>query len=399
VIELSPIAPRWKLATLFFVNAAAIGMWNVPFGNVLRVHGLESIIGYAYACSGVAAFISPLAVGALADQAIPPARLVRWLSVLAATFLTLAFLAIERGWGAWAVLAFIQAQSICALPVFGLSTSLVLSALTDPERQFGPLRAWATFGWMVAGWIVSFVLRADTSTLSGFAAAGAWVLTAAFTFLLPDTAPLERKDKRTWSDILGFAALELFRSKDHRVVFLAAALFNIPMAAFYPFTPIQLTELGVKHATGAMSLGQVSELLCMLALGWLLARWRLKWIFLAGMGAGIVRFAVCALDTRGWVLTGVSLHGFAYTLYFITAQIYLERRVDPRLRARAQALLVLMISGFGNLIGYLSTGWWRQACLHQGHTQWPAFWTGITAAVTVVFLWFAFSYRGQKAGT
>src|SRR5215208_7087723 len=107
-------------------------MFNVPFGNVLRTHGLESLIGYAYACSGVAAFISPLAVGALADQAVPPARLVRWLSVLAATFLALAFLAIERGWGAGTVLALIQAQSICALPIFGLSTSLVMAALTDP---------------------------------------------------------------------------------------------------------------------------------------------------------------------------------------------------------------------------------------------------------------------------
>jgi nucleoside transporter len=399
VIEASPSTPRWKLATLFFINAAAIGMWNVPFGNVLKAHGLESIIGYAYACSGVAAFISPLAVGALADQAIPPAKLVRWLSVMTATFLALAFTAIEHGWGAWTVLACIQAQSICAAPIFGLSTSLIMSALTDPERQFGPLRAWATFGWMAAGWVVSFALRADTSTLAGYAAAATWLLTATFTFMLPETAPLERKDRRTWSDILGFAALELFRNKDHRVVFLAASLFNIPMAAFYPFTPIQLTELGVKHATAAMTLGQVSELFCMFALGWLLARWRLKWIFLTGIGAGIVRFAVCAFDTRGWVLTGISLHGFAYTLYFITAQIYLEQRVDPRLRARAQALLVLMVSGFGNLIGYLSTGWWRQACTDVGQTRWPVFWLGISSAAAAVFFWFVVSYRGKKGGT
>ena len=171
-------------------------MWNVPFGNVLRTHGLENIIGYAYACSGVAAFISPLAVGALADQAIPPTRLVRWLSVMAAMFLALAFMAIEHGWGPWAVLALIQGHAICALPIFGLSTSLVLSALTDPERQFGPLRAWATIGWMVAGWVISFVLGADTSTISGYAGAVTWLLTATYTFALPETAPLERKDRR-----------------------------------------------------------------------------------------------------------------------------------------------------------------------------------------------------------
>ena len=74
-------------------------------------------------------------------------------------------------------------------------------------------------------------------------------------------------------------------------------------------------------------------------------------------------------------------------------------RLTPEADVPAQALLVLMISGFGNLIGYLSTGWWRKACMHDGHTHWDLFWTGISSAVAVVFVWFAFSYRGQRAGT
>jgi hypothetical protein len=98
VPENTPTAPRWKLATLFFLSGGALGMWTVCFGNVLRTHGLEHIIGYAYACSGVAAFISPLAVGALADQSVPPMRLVRWLSLLTAGALTLLFTAIGQGW-------------------------------------------------------------------------------------------------------------------------------------------------------------------------------------------------------------------------------------------------------------------------------------------------------------
>jgi len=369
-----------------------MGMWSVSFGNVLKAHGYEDIIGYAYACSGVAAFISPLAVGALADQHVSPVRLVRWLAVLASVCLTLAFTAIKLHWAPVAVLAFVQLQAICAAPIFGLSTTIVMSSLQNPSREFGPLRSTATVGWMAAGWLVSFVLNADTSTLSGYAAAVTWLCTAAFTFALPETAPLEHKEPR---DIFGLAALQLFTNKDHRVVFLAAALFNIPMAAFYPYTPIHLTELGVKHATAAMTLGQVSEVLCMFCIAGLLTRWRLKWIFLAGIGFGVVRFALCALNSRGWLLTGISLHGFAFTLYFITAQIYLEQRVDPRIRARAQALLQVMISGFGNLLGYLGSGAWRRACTVSGQTDWPTFWTGTSAAAAIVMIWFAFSYRGR----
>lgn len=392
--ETHPTAPRWKLATLFFLSGAALGMWNVNFGNVLRTHGLEHIIGYAYACAGVAAFISPLAVGALADQAVPPVRLVRWLSVMTAGALTLLFVAIEKGWGTLPVLALAQVQAICAAPLFGLCTSIVMGELNDAEKEFGPLRSLATFGWMAAGWIVSFILDADTSTVSGYAGAVAWLLTAAFTLALPELPPKPREGPR---DTFGLSALSLLRDHNHRVVFIAAALYNIPMAAFYPFTPIHLTALGVDHATAATGIGQISELISMFCLAGLIARLRLKRVFLVGVSFGVLRFALCALDTKAWLITGIALHGFAFTLFFITAQIYLEQRVDPAMRARAQALLSVMLSGVGSLIGFLGNGWWRNACATPHGTDWPRFWIGVSGAAALVGVWFALSYRGRKA--
>ncbi|MEQ1859442.1 MAG: MFS transporter [Chthoniobacteraceae bacterium] len=389
-----PTAPRWKLATLFFLSGAALGMWNVNFGNVLRTHGLEHIIGYAYACSGIAAFISPLAVGALADQAVSPLRLVRWLAMMTAGALVLMFTAIERGWGVGPVLALALVQAICAAPLFGLCTSIVMAELRDAGREFGPLRSLATFGWMAAGWIVSFVLNADASTVSGYAGAVAWIVTALFTYALPALPPTARTGPR---DAFGFSALALFRDPNHRVVFLAAALYNIPMAAFYPFTPIHLTHLGVDHATAVMGIGQISELISMFLLAGLIARLRLKRVFLVGVGFGVLRFALCALDTKAWLIAGIALHGFAFTLFFITAQIYLEQRVDPAMRARAQALFSVMLTGVGSFIGFLSNGWWRNACATPLGTDWPRFWFGVSGAAALVGVWFAVSYRGRKS--
>jgi len=379
---------------LYFSIAAGMGMWSVPFGNVLRAHGLESIIGYAFACSGVAAFISPLAVGALADQRVSAVRLLRWLSVGTAGCVAVASTAIEQRWGAGVVLAAVLAQAICAAPTFGLATSIILASLGDARREFGPIRAVATLGWMLACVLISFALNADTSTLAGWSSAATWLLTAACTFALPETPPLETKEPR---DIFGVAALSLLRQRDHRVVFITAALYNAALAAFYPFTPIHLTERGVEHATAAMALGQITELISMFALAGLITRWRLKWVFLTGIGFSVLRYGLCALDTKAWLLTGVTLHGLAFTLYFITAQIYLEQRVDPRMRTRAQALLQVMIAGFGNLVGYLGTGFWREACMTDGATNWPRFWWGMSAVAAVVFVWFALSYRGQES--
>ena len=387
---------RAELATLFFLNAAAAGMWLVPFGNVLNAHGYAAIVPFGYACSGVAAFISPMIFGALADQHIAPARLLRWLSVGCAALMSLTFFAIQQRWRSLAVLGSLQCYAICAAPTFGLATSIIMARLREPEREFGPIRAWATFGWMASGFVVSWVLQADTSTLSGFAAAATWLLAALWTFTLPHVPPPDLKGARNWRDVFGLEALELFRQRNHRVVFIAGALFNMPMAAFYPYTPMHLREAGVEHASAAMTLGQVSEILAMLGLAWLLARFRMKWVFLAGIGFGALRYGLYAMDQKAWLLVGVSLHGLAFTFYFITAQIYLERHAPSRLRARAQALLAVMLGGFGNLFGYLGSGVWKSANTAGTVTHWPMFWGVLSLIMVAVFVGFAWAYRSRE---
>lgn len=372
-----------------------MGMWLVPFGNVLKEHGYEKIIAYCYASSGVAALISPMIVGALADQRIPPARLLRWLGCGAALSLVAAFYGIDHRWSPLAVLAAIQGYAIFYAPVFGLSTSYVFARLDDPQKQFGPLRAAATVGWMAAGGFVSWVLMADVSTRSGYAAAVTWLIGAAFTFVLPEVAPADVIQKRSWRDVLGLEALALFTDRDHRMVFITAALFTMPMAAFYPYAPMHLREAGVEQATAAMALGQVTEIIAMFCLAGLFARVRLKWVFLAGIGFGILRYVLFALDSKPWLLAGVTLHGFAFTLFFITAQIYLNQRVPARMRARSQALLGVMTGGFGNLFGYLGCGWWRDANAAGPDTHWPVYWLGLAFSMSVIFTLFAILYRGQ----
>jgi hypothetical protein len=146
-----------------------------------------------------------------------------------------------------------------------------------------------------------------------------------------------------------------------------------------------------------MSLGQTTEIISMFSLGALLLRWRLKWIIAVGLGFGILRFVLSALNTKAGVLGGVILHGFSFTLVIITTQIYLEQRVDPAWRGRAQALLSLMNSGVGNLVGYLGTGWWFSTCTRTGlGTNWRLFWSGLAVTVVVVMAKFLSSYRGRR---
>ena len=186
------------------------------------------------------------------------------------------------------------------------------------------------------------------------------------------------------------------KDRDTRVVFITTTLFNIPLAAFYPYAPTNLHDLGFAHTSAWMSLAQCSEFVAMFSLAWLLHNWRLKWIFACGLAIGVVRFAASAVNTKSSLLLGVSLHGASYVLLFVTAQIYLNQRIDSAWRTRAQALLTLMNNGVGNLIGYLGSGWLFAACSTPEQTHWPVFWGALSAMVAGVMIYFLKAYRGQE---
>jgi len=385
-----------ELAALFLIQWMAYASWLVPLTLVLQTHRLACIQPYAFATSAIAAFVTPLFFGAVADRHMAPARVLRWLALASAAAMTLVCAAIQSGWNPWLVLALIQIYALCASPVSSISTAIAMSAMLEPRREFGPIRAMGTIGWMAGCWLVG-ALNADASTLAGFSSAALWLGLAAFTFLLPGIEPPASAGHLTWHERLGLDALTLLKKPDHRVMFLTITLLSIPLAAFYPFTPPHLHDLGFDRPSAWMSLGQTTEIVAMFTLGALLVRWRLKWIVAAGLGFGVLRYVFCAMNGKCWLLAGVALHGCSYTLVFATAQIYVNERVDATWRVRAQALLSLLNGGVGNLIGYLGTGWWFAACTRNNVTRWPVFWGWLAAAVAAVLVYFLMAYHGRGA--
>jgi MFS family permease len=388
-------AEYFELMALFFVQGAALGMWFVPLSTVLDAHGLHDFKPVAFAASAVAAFVSPLIFGAMADRHASPVKVLRALAFASAVSMTLACLSMQRGWGALTTLGLIQLYAFCSSPTWSIASTIVLARLSDAQREFGPVRAMATLGWMGGAVLVS-VLGADASTLAGYGGAFGWLLVCGFTWFLPVVAAPSSGAARNWRERFGLDALSLLKNKDHRVVFLTCALFSVPLTAFYPYAPPHLQELGLQKTSAWMSLGQVTEIIAMFSLGALLGRGRLKWIFAAGLTFGVLRFALSALNVKLGLLAGVVLHGCSFTLVFITAQIYLEQRIDPAWRARAQALMSLMNSGVGSLVGYLGTGWWFQTCTNTAGTHWPIFWGGLSVAVILVMAYFLIAYRGRS---
>jgi MFS family permease len=386
-----------ELVTLFLLEGAALGMWTVPLSTVLDAHGLHVIKPFAFASMALAAFVSPLIFGAMADRHASPVKVLRGLALATAGAIATASTAIKLQLNPWLVLAVIQVHALCSAPMFSISSAIVFERLADAKKEFGPIRAMATLGWMAGCWVIS-ALGADRSTLAGYTGAVMWLIVAIFTLFLPPLETPKAAEHLTWHERLGLDALTLLKKPDHRVVFITSALFSIPLAGFYPYAPPHLRDQGFQHTTAWMSLAQVTEIIAMFSLGALLMKWRLKWIFACGLGFGLVRFGLSAINREPWLLMGVFLHGCSYTLVLITAQIYLDQRVDAAWRARGQALLTLMNNGVGNLFGYLGTGWWFAVCTQDSTTRWPLFWGGLAAGVAMVMAYFLIAYHGIGSG-
>src|ERR1035438_607156 len=123
-----------ELTVLFFIQGLAMATWFVPLGNVLDAHGMHGIKPFAFAASALAAFVSPLMFGALADRHVPPARVLRWLASATAVMMALVSTAIKFHGNAWLVLALIQILSLCSAPMLSISSTIIFARLADSKE-------------------------------------------------------------------------------------------------------------------------------------------------------------------------------------------------------------------------------------------------------------------------
>ena len=392
------IEGRFSLCVLFFLHAAAMAAYAVPFPNVLKAYGLKDLVAYAVGTGSIAAFISPMIAGSLADRRVSPERLLAVLCMLSGILLILVHVAVHQHWGPQTFLSLMMAYALCNAPGFSLVTSIVLSRLSDARREFGPIRVWATWGWMAASFGIGAVLHLDHSPAAGYVGGGIFLVEAAYCLTLRPTLPPVDKSPRRLRDFFGWEALALLRHPDHRMIFLTAALFSALMSTLYVYTVRHLEAAGDTAPSATMSLAQLCEGLATFGLAAVLLRFRIKWLLTAGLVLGVLRYALLALDARPAMIAGVCLHGPLFVVFYLTCQIYLEQRVDPRIRSQSQALLSLMNNGIGNAVGYLTILWWFHQCEHGETVNWPRFWSGLAVAGMALTVLFVISYKGQKRG-
>lgn len=385
------------LWVVFFLHGMTPGLWVPALTNILNARGLGAWVPAAFMVPPLCALVSPLIGGALADQRLSADRLFAWSALICAVLLAAAFWALAAGWHPLWFISLLGGYSLFAGPGWGLLATISLTHLTHGERSFPLVRVGATVGWVAGGVLTGYVLALDTSPWAGQLSAGVRLAGGLLGFLLPHTPPLGQAG--TWRSRLGFDAFGLLGRRDPCVFFLVTMLFSIPLSALYMYGPEFLKALGDPHPTGTMTVAQILEIGAMVAVGAVMARFRVKTVLLWALGLSVVRYGMSAVagvnGVIGWHVAGVALHGVCYTFYFITAQVFLDRRVDPGLKGQAQGLLVMVSSGLGPLLGAWLCGWLRAACVTADGRGWDIFWLVLAGMIAACFAVFAAFYQGR----
>jgi nucleoside transporter len=415
------------LSIMMFLQFFLWGAWFVTLGPFMNSRGMSGTdIGNAYTTAPIAAIIAPFFLGMVADRFFASQRVMAVLHILGGALLMLAptvagDMSGSANANAWPFLAVLLAHMLCYMPTLGLSNTVAFNAMNNPEKQFPLVRVWGTIGWIVAGFVVAFVTKelvadkatpAETQTARNaapfffYVAGASGVVLGLFSFFLPHTpAPMKGKPTDIGA-IFGRDALALLKDRNFAVFALCSLLICIPLSAYYALAGVYTGAVGFDDVPVKMSFGQMSEILFMLVMPLCFARLGVKWMLAVGMLAWVIRYVLFAgawgetgpqENLKWFVLAGIILHGICYDFFFVTGQIYVEKRASPQIRGQAQGFLVLITQGIGMLIGNQLIGRLKDHyTTDAGVTDWRKFWfipAGFALAVLVLFV---LTFSGKK---
>jgi nucleoside transporter len=404
------------------------GAWYVALYGFLVEKGMTaagaggSFDAAAYTVAPIAAILAPLTLGLIADRFLNTEKVLSILFLLGAGLLYFTPSLAEAGAPGTLMEQFshpmilcLLAYMVCFMPTLGLTASLSFQHLDNAEKQFPVIRVMGTIGWIAGNWAMwacrsvglDSVKFSDSSAHIFTAAAIASAILGIYCLTLPKTKPASRGQKISIREVLGVDAWSMLKNRNFLVFALASFLICIPLAGYYSKGAGFVGEMGVTlfgSNSGAMSTGQMSEIIFMIIMPFCFARLGVKWMLTIGMGAWVLRYGLWgfAFGQEGPLLTlpifiGILLHGICYDFFFVTGMIYTDKKAPAAIRNQAQSLIVMLTQGLGLGIGAQLFGRWATACSVDGKVDFAKFWYAPAAfAFAVLVLFFLLFWEKLK---
>ena len=393
-----------KLSIFMFLQYFIWGAWYVSLGaylaNTLKFGGQE--IGAAYGAFAIGAMISPFVVGLIADRYFASEKM-------------LAALALGGGVMLCALPQLSQFKSFyptlilyCALsaPTLNLGNSLSLHHLQNASVDFPRVKIWSAVGW-IGGGITLSLLNGEQSSIQFYLAGAVSILLGLFSFTLPHTPPKKVGTHVTLAEVLGLDALALLKKPSFAIFTVCVFLICIPLYFYFVMMGIYLTELQWQHLAGKMTLAQVSDVIFLFLLPYMLKSLGYKKTIMLGILAWAIRYFLLAGSVHSpsnqttFIFAAILLHGVCYDFLFIAGQLYADNEANERIRGATQGFMAFILWGIGAFVGTMLAG--KVLAIHtytvpQGPIlhDWSAIWLTPAVGATAVLIIFALTFREPK---
>jgi len=373
------------------------GSWFVTLGtflgNTLKASGLE--ISNVFSTQSWGAIIAPFIIGMIADRYFNAERILGILHLIGAFLMWQLYNSDSIA----NFFPYVLGYMILYMPTLSLVNSISFRQMKNPEKEFSVIRMFGTIGWIVAGLSISYLFKWDSEAgiqegllkNTFLMAAVASLILGLFSFILPKTPPAKveaGQGKESISNMLGFDAIKLLKDRNFFIFFVCSILICIPLAFYYQYANPFLTEIGLENATGKMTIGQISEALCLLLLPVFFTRFGFKNTILLGMLCWVLRYLLFAFGDAGeltfMLLLGIALHGICYDFFFVSGQIYTDSKAGKEYKSAAQGLITLATYGVGQLIGFWVAGYVSDMYVDLKATNLPQFWNQLWIVPAVI---------------
>jgi len=408
---------KWRLIAMNFLQFFVWGAWLITIGNYCSATREWSFaeFGAIFSTMGLSALFMPTLIGFIADKWIHAERLYAGLHIGNALLMFYLPSVLDPDSFFWVVLL----AMICYMPTLSLSNAISFQLLKarsgDIIRVFPAIRVWGTVGFIVAMWVTNLTGH-KASSGQFYISAMAGILLAFYALTLPKCPPAKhRTSENEQKSNLFKDALNLFANYKMALFFsfsllLGAALqltnmYGDQFLSSFANIPKYADLLVVRYSTIIMSISQISETLFILAIPFFLKRFGIKIVILISMLAWVFRFGLLAYSDPAeglWmIILSCIVYGMAFDFFNVSGALFVENTVSPKIRASAQGIFMMMVNGFGAILGSTVSGIIidRYFSSSQGLPNWTGIWLCFAGYAFVVMILFAILFKHKKTET
>lgn len=384
-----------QLSLMMFLEYAIWSVWYVTLGNYLTSIGFQgSEVGAAYSTLAWASIASAFFVSLIADKYFAAQKLNGILHLISGVIMFFVARIHDPRLFFWILLLYMMFY----MPTIALANAIAFRHTPEAGKYFPRIRVLGTIGWIVAGIFIS-IANIELGPYPMYIAAGLSIALGFYSFFLPDTPPQAVGAKVSVREILGIDALKLMKDRSFAILIIATLVISIPFAMYHQFANMSMNESGMTNVAGIMTLGQASEVIFMILMPFFFIRLGIKRMALMGMFAWFIRYLLFAFGNSAELVyffyIGIILHGVCFDFFYVTAQIYVDKKAPGDLRASLQGFLTLITYGVGWLLGTHMSGWLLQTyqitdasgvVLNHHWTQIMLYPSLIALAVSIAFM-------------